>query len=41
MGGGEGATAIGFDCCRWWPLYPLGKGELGAKSDVGVGTGVL
>lgn len=38
--GGDGAVReLAESRCRWWA--PLGKGEGGAKTDVGVGTGVF
>lgn len=44
-GGGEGATAIGFEGVRWWvtPLLvlPPGNGKGGATEEVGVGMGVF
>lgn len=38
--GGEGAVIeLAESRCRWWD--PFGKGEGGANTDVGVGTGVF
>ncbi len=38
--GGDGAVReLPESRCRWWE--PFGKGEGGAKTEVGVGTGVF